>query len=170
MKIPENLPQFKDTPSLLVVSGWQSGKLLYALSGKIESDKELKVPDHKYSDNEGFFQASTGGAPGEMHSGAPLEKKKQHIRKEFLRLFVDYIKNRVNKLDIEEIYLFSPREGLNGLENHLPNEIKEKVESFYIGNYIKHSPEDLVEIIKNQKPKPVEVMSEEARKILDKGK
>ena len=56
MKITKELPQFKNQPSLLVVSGWQSGKLLYAYNGEVKLIKEIEVSDHDYSDNEGFFK------------------------------------------------------------------------------------------------------------------
>lgn len=168
MKISNKLPQFEDKPTLLVVAGWQSGKIFYAFNGEVELDKELDVPDHKYSDKEGHFKRSTAGV-GDMGSGSVLEKKKEHIRKEFLRLFIDYIKSRVRKNKIKSIYLFSPAEGLGSLEKKLPNDLKDLIESFYTGNYIKHGPQDLINIIEEKKSKPVQVMSEEAKKILEKG-
>lgn len=168
MKISKKLLQFEDNPSLLVVAGWQSGKIFYAYNGEVKADKELKVPDHKYSDKEGHFKRSASGV-GDMGSGSVLEKKKEHIRKEFLRLFLDYIKSRIKNYKIESIYLFSPAEGLSSLEDKLPNEVKDLVESFYTGNYIKHDADDLIKIIEKEKPKPVKLMSEEAKKILDKG-
>ncbi|MFB6212889.1 MAG: host attachment protein [Candidatus Magasanikbacteria bacterium] len=167
MQIPKKFRQFKEEPSLLVTTGWQAGKLYFAQDGKIEEIEELKVPHHQYSDKEGHFETRTSGSKEAIHSGAPKEKKKQHIRKEFLRRLIKLIKKVLDSKEVDSLYIFSPAEGLPSLEKKLPTNIREKVKSYYKGNYVKHDVQELLSVIKKEEPKPVEVMSEEAKKILE---
>lgn len=165
MKLSHNLPQFEGTPTLLVVSGWQSGKVFYALNGNIVLDGEVLVPDHRYSDREGHFKMRTRGV---VQSGSVYEQKKEHIRKEFLGKFVSCIDNVVKRHNIKEIHIFSPPEGLHDLEKAFPAHLKKYIRGSYSGNYIHHKPDKLAEIIKGKKLKPIQLMSEEAKKILDR--
>ena len=165
MRLSKNLPQFKNKPTLIVVSAWQSGRVFYALDGEIAEIDKLVVPDHKYSDKEGFF--ATRVRNGISTSGSVLEKKKYHIRNEFLSQFIKRVGKLSDEFNIKDIYLFTPSRGVNDLNKKFSASMRKMVRGCYLGNYIKHGPSRLVEIIKKKRPKPVEIISEEARKILD---
>ncbi len=169
MQLSKTLPQFTDAPTLLLVVGWQHGKIFHALNGFVEQVGEILIPKHVYSDNEGHFETRTKGAGGTIRSGVAQEPKKEHIRKEFLRRFMETVGEFVAEHKVAKIYLFSPPRGLQGLESSLPSEIRGLTQSFYSGNYTHTAPDDLVGIIQKEKPKPVDLMSEEAKKILDRG-
>ncbi len=165
MKLSQELPQFENKPVLLLVCGWQSGKIFYALNGEIVLVQEIDVPDHHYSDREGHFKMRTRGI---VQSGSVYEQKKEHIRKEFLGEYVSSIDNAVKKYNAKELYLFSPPEGMHDLQDVLPPRFRRRVRGRYSGNYIHHKPDKIVALIKDKKLKPVQLMSEEAKKILDK--
>ena len=166
MKLPQELPQFADTPTLLVVAGWQSGKVYVARNGEISLEGEITIPDHRYSDREGHFKMRAKGSV--VQSGSVYEQKKEHVRKEFLGEFVSYIDNAVKRHTIKEIHIFSPPEGLHDLKKVFPAHLEKCIRGSYSGNYIHHEPDKLVAIIKDKKLKPIQLMSEEAKKILDR--
>ena len=169
MQLSKTLPQFTDTPTLLLVVGWKHGKIFYVLNGFIEQIGEILVPEQVYSDSEGRFETRMKGAGGIIRFGAAKEPKKEHIRKEFLRKFMETVGNFVAEHKVVKIYLFSPPRGLQSLESSLPSEIRGLTQSFYSGNHTHTTPDDLVGIIQKEKPKPVDLISEEAKKILDRG-
>ena len=170
MKISQNLPQFENNPTLIITSGWQAGKVFYAVNGEIVLNKEIKVPDHKYSDREGHFKTRTGTEREALHSGATYEEKKKHIRDEFLNKLSEHVKDLVHKHKIKSIYIFSSQEGIKSLKKELPSEVVKLIKKIYKGNYIHHAPDKLIKLIKNRRPQPVKVMKEEAKKILDRTK
>lgn len=167
MKITEKLPQFDQTPSLLIVTGWQSGKIFFVKDGEVDLIEDIEIEKRKYSDNEGFFKAKSRNVGG-MYSGISLEEDKNIIRKEFLEELMPKLDILVKEKNIREIYVFSPDEGLHSLDKHLNKDIKSIIKGFYSGNYTNHGPFDLLKKIQDEQPKPIEVMSEEAKKILDK--
>lgn len=150
MRLSQNLPQFKDTPTLIVVCAWQSGKVFYALNGEISVLRKIVVPYHKYSDKEGRFATRAPG--GEIiKEGSVLEKSKSHIRKEFLREFISYLDNLVKDYGIKEVYLFSPERGMPSLGKYLPPRLKRLVRGLHFGNYMQTEMVQLVKIIKDKK-------------------
>ncbi len=169
MKISQKLPQFKETPTLIITAGWQSGKIYYAHKGKIVLSKKLEV-SRQYSDKEGYFKTKAGTENEAVESGAPYEQKKKHLRDKFLNKITDYLNEIVHDNDIESIYLFSSQEGLKNFKKNLPKNISKLVTKSYKGNYTHKKPNELLKILKNKKSKPVQVMKEEAKKILDKTK
>ncbi len=169
MQISQKLPQFKKTPTLIITAGWQSGKIYYAHKGKIVLDKKIEV-SRQYSDKEGYFETKAGTENEAIKSGAPYENKKKHLRDKFLKKTTDYLNKIVHDNKIESIYLFSSQEGLKSFKENLPRGISKLITKSYKGNYIYKKPNELLGILKNKKSKPVQVMKEEAKKIMDKTK
>ncbi|MEX2436864.1 MAG: hypothetical protein WD471_01715, partial [Candidatus Paceibacterota bacterium] len=67
------------------------------------------------------------------------------------------------------VYVFSPSQGLSDLKDHMSSGLKDMVKGFLVGNYTNKKPDELVEMIKKeQESKSIDIMTEEARKILDK--
>lgn len=168
MQLKKELPQFTDSPSLIITTGWQVAKFFLALNGGIELEKTIEIENPKYSDKDGRTQRSVGTS-GTVRTGTPEEDNKDYVRKEFLKLFKSYLVNRIKSNDLKSIYIFTPSQGLNELKEGMSNDLKDLIKGFYIGNYAHKSPDELVGMIKEeQQSKSVEIMTEEARKILDK--
>lgn len=167
MKLSKNLPQFKDTPALIISCGWQSADFYLVLDGEISKVKKVKTEDHKYSDKEGYFVERVKGVVGKIiRSGSVLERKKDHIRQEFLSQFFNYIKKAVDEFKVKEIYLFSPSRGLSEIVEKMPSYICKLIKGTYTGNYSHYNPDKLVELLIKKKPGSVVLTSEEADKIL----
>lgn len=166
MKITEKLPQFNNSPSLIVVTGWQSCKLFFAKDGEVDILEDFETEKRKYSDNEGFFKAKSRNVGG-MYSGIALEEDKSIIRKDFLEELIPKLDLLVKEKDIKDVYMFSPNEGLHSLDKHLNKNTKDIIKGFYAGNFTNYTPFELLQKIQDEQPKPIEVMSEEAKKILD---
>jgi hypothetical protein len=169
MEISNKLPQFENNPTLIIMASWQSGKVYYAYNGKIILDKEIEITE-EHKDQEGYFEVSTGKNKNIIRSSAPHDNKKEHIRNKFLKEFSEYIKDVLQKNKIQSIYVFSLKEGLKGLKKIFPNNVSKIIVKYYSGNYTHQNPEDFLEIIKHKDKRPVKIMKEEAKKILDRTK
>ena len=170
MKLSQNLPQFKDDPTLIITAGWQSGKIFYAVNGKIVLDKEIKIPNRRYSDQAGFLKTRTPSGDVSPRGGAVHEEDKQRIRGEFLDKFSEHIKKLICGYKIKSIYIFSSQQGRKSLKDNLSPEVAKLIKEIYEGNYTHYKPDKLAELIKNKQSRPVQIMKEEAKKILDRAK
>ncbi|MEX2436689.1 MAG: hypothetical protein WD471_00820, partial [Candidatus Paceibacterota bacterium] len=119
MKLKRELPQFKNTPSLVIVTGWQVAKIFYANNGEIHQEKEIEIENPQYTEKEGSFESKGGGMAGVVRSSASAEKDKKYVRAEFLKEFNQYLNERIKKGDIKDVYVFSPSQGLSDLKDHM---------------------------------------------------
>ncbi len=170
MKLSKNLPQFEDEPTLIITAGWQDSKVYYAYQGEIVLNKKIKIPRRKYSDREGYFETRSNIPGVPPKAGAVYERKKQHVRSEFLNKLNEHVKSLVDDYKIKEIYVFSSPEGIKTLKKEFPPRVSSLIKKIYKGNYIHHKPDELVGLIEKRKTPPVRAIKEEAKKILDRAK
>ena len=143
MQIRQELPQFKNKFTFLLVSGKEHAVIYKANNSNIKKISEIRVEKEKYSDKEGHFKRS--GNRKVISSGAVYEDiNKEHRLKEF----IEEITKQFNKFKkIDEVYCFYPP--------YMKNRLKQVVEKFsskniYIkGNYTDNHPFALLEKIKN---------------------
>lgn len=165
MKIKQNLPQFKDARSLIIVSGAQEGFLYLAYNEEIDKIEHIFEETPSYSDREGHFMKS--GTNQDVVQGSVYENKKNYIKKSFIKRSVETIKSIVKKYDIKFIYIFSPQYLEKDLLKTLPNSVNEKVVETFLGNYSNEHEFKLLEKIKEKRDKntPVRPISSEALKL-----
>jgi hypothetical protein len=170
MKISKKFLQFEDNPALIIVAGWQNGKVYYAYQGEIVLNKEIEISQREYSDKEGYFETRSNIPGLSPKGGSVYERDKQRIRKKFLDKLSEHTESLVSSYKIKDIYIFSSPEGIKTLKKEFSPEVKKLIKKINKGNYTHLEPNELLELIKETQNAPVKIMKEEARKILDRTK
>lgn len=165
MQIPQSLPQFTNRVALLLITGRHRGRMLLAQDGEIIELETFETAIPKYSDNEGFFEASGHGRI--YRSGAVREINQEDIGKKFLKDTVERLERQIREHHVTDVYVFSPRE--HELESKLPKPSLELIRGTFIGSYLHALMLDLLSSIHaRESERIVKPMSEEARNILKK--
>jgi hypothetical protein len=170
MKISKKFLQFEDSPALIIVAGWQNGKIYYAYQGEIVLNKKIEISQREYSDKEGYFETRSNVPGLSPKGGSVYEGNKQYIRKKFLDKLSKHVESLIRSYKIKDIYIFSSPEGIRTLEKELSPEAEKLIKKVNKGNYTHLKPNELLELIKETQNTPVKTMKEEAKKILDRTK
>lgn len=165
MKIPRELPQFKDENAFIIVTGKQDAAFYKASDGIIEKVDAFKIPRPTYSDNEGIYRTKGRGVA--TSSGSAKELQDENVIRDFLREF----KKRIRKIsDFSTIYIFSPHQIKNRVRAALPNEWKMKVGALIEGNYYFRHPTFILKKLGETEMMPFSFPGSEARQIMRKFK
>ena len=170
MQIPQDLPQFKEQKTLIIVSGTHEARYMLAHQGNIEDIDQFKKEKITYSDREGHFLKRAFGRV--FGSGSVYEQPKERELIEFAEEFEKHTKKVISSTDPDSVILASPDYAENIILGKMSNDSKDKILLTLKGNYYKMSIPDILERIKKEMEKntPPEIMSEEAKKILEKGR
>ncbi|MBX4215716.1 DUF2795 domain-containing protein [Candidatus Parcubacteria bacterium] len=160
--IPGELPQFDQTPTLLIVAGKYEMVLYRAERGRMTEIAAHKAPRRHYSDDEGAFKVRTG--VGTVRSGAPREiGDDEAAMQDFRRHIRVLLKNIVRPRDYDAICLFVPSEMKTAVIKSLPASFARKVACVIEGNLFKTHPLELLERL--PKENSVALMSPEAKRL-----
>lgn len=144
MKIKRQLPQFKDSKTLIIVAGQQSAVLYCAYKGEIKEIDRIHIETPVYSDREGFFATRTK-RQGVARSGAVYENKKDELNNRFAK----ELSNRILKLDkfekFSQFYLCASRPTVNLILDKMSNPQKNKIAKKTFGNLIELHPFNILE-------------------------
>jgi hypothetical protein len=172
MKIPRELPQFKEHKALLIVSARQTALIYVAHKGNITEEREIKITNPEYSDREGFFTSSSKGA--RLGSGSVYESKTQVAHTEFLNRFQEVIKDVLTyHKEAGAVYLFAPATHAAAIKDALPAANRKLLKKTFQGNYTNYDPMEILEKISARRTKRKTRASraaapKEARKLLKK--
>lgn len=178
MKIPQALPQFKDTETIIVVIASERGVLYKAVNGTIDEMADMTETAPQYSDREGFFMRSGGGM--QYGSGEPYDDTASADHKKLIDQVVDELQEIVNKNEIKKLYLFEPEHHKGQLTEALKVKIDIPATLVDFGNFIETDALVLLEKINKFENPPYDPSdpssvegkenAEEKRKILEVGK
>lgn len=146
MKISDNFTKLKEEKALVIVTGKQDAIFYGIEGGRIEKLDAFKIPTPRYSDNEGYTKVRGKGMT--FSSGWVRELKDEDVIKEFLLEFKERIKKIPNGW--KKVYLFVPSQNKNDVREALPKSYAEKLEKEINGNYFYRSPQDLLELLKEE--------------------
>jgi len=172
MRIKEDLPQFKDGPALILVSGDQSGIIYFASKGEIDKVAEFKettVPKGK----EGFFERRVKRGFHKVASlgvGAADEHSEEKAQEKFTKEFAASAKHFALSRSATELYLFSPVYFERTLFDALDELLKKITVLGVHGIFIKEHPFTILKKIKESYgvEEPEKLPSVEAQKLLTK--
>jgi stalled ribosome rescue protein Dom34 len=170
MQISKNLPQF-ESKTLIIVSGIHEAHYFTAHQGSIEEIHKFETKKITYSDREGHFLKSAFGKV--FGSGSVYERPKEQELIEFAGEFEKQSKKLIEQTKPENIILACPDYAENLITNRLSKDARDKINLVINGNYHKIDAVKLLKIIQKEqyRKKPsTEVISEEAKKILKKGR
>jgi len=164
MKIPRELPQFRNK-ALIIVAGNLEAEFYLCFEGVINSIDSFKIPMPKYAKEGGYFM--TRGTGKVFRTGAVYEKSEQ-IRHRFKIRFKEAVKKN-NFEDFSEIYVFTPSGIKKDIEESL-SLFKGKIQHIFAGDYTHGHQFDLLKKIKEEVvgERIVKLIKEEAFKILNK--
>jgi hypothetical protein len=167
MQIKSGLNQFNQGEVLLAVAGDRTAKFYIAGDGEIDEVAEVEELVPEYSDNEGFFGGKKGGSKGRM--GNPNhEVSKEYLFNQFSKKFEEKVAEAEAGKTGLPIYLFAPSFIHNLLAKSLPQAMAKRIKLNIAGNFVNAKPFELIELIEKNTVGGADVMSETARKILDK--
>lgn len=169
MQIPQQYPQFEEKKILICVMGTQEARFILAHKGILSELDQFKIEKPVYSDREGFFMTRAFGRI--FGSGSVHEPKKQQKFVEFGTELEKKYKKLVISTGPDQLILTYPDYVEQVVKDKLPHSFKDKVRMELKGNFYK---EDALEILKKIQSKmeeraPAEPISDEAKKILEKG-
>lgn len=163
MKIPRELPQFKDETAFIIVAGKQDAAFYTASNGTIERTDAFKIPRPTYSDNEGIYRTKGRGVA--TSSGSAKELQDDNVINDFLREF----KKRIKKVsDFSSLYVFAPQQTKNKIKALLPNQWDKKVAAVIEGNYYFRHPTFILKKLAEIELLPLSFPGSEARQIMRK--
>lgn len=165
MKIRDSLPQFSDSPVLIVVTGQEHAEFYRAHNGEILLFEKIESTKERSPDSPEKFETRTSGV---VISGADEEKTKEEIR-EFLKNFEKRITDIVKKTEAKNIYLFSPSHISKEIVSRFSRPYEELISAHFDGNYSSKHLFDLLEMIQAGSQKSeIEPKSGDAQKLYDK--
>ena len=171
MKIPKSLSQFKDTPTLFLVSGEFEAKFYVATDGEI-SDKDFFALDPREEAKEKqAFVGKKGGMQSlsaVSHHGRYIEDLKEKVLKK-ISAVVDDISYKEN---VRNIHIFAPAQTENRISGKLSKEAKDRIKDIHTGHYLKETPLFFIEMLKKDLEKERSTkhihLSEDEKKIMHK--
>ncbi len=167
MQIKSGLNQFDGGEVLLAVAGDRTAKFFIAGNGEIDEVGVVEELVPEYSDNEGFFGGKKGGSKGRM--GNPNhEVNKEYLFNKFAKKFEEKVAEAEAGKAGLPIYLFAPAFIHQMLIKSLPKAMAARIKLNIEGNFNHATPFELIELIDKNSVGGADVMSEKARKILEK--
>jgi len=140
MKISNKYPQFEKTVAWLLVCGTQEANFFMATNGEINNVAHFIVEKTKFSDREDM------GRHGYLsfENGAKFEAVRRAERIDFLKMFMQEIKDILAEQSPDEVYLFAPETIIEELHQSMPAILRKKVRGTYAGNFLKKKPFDVL--------------------------
>jgi len=143
MKISQDLPQFEERKSLLIVAGKQEAKIFFALNGEINKIRDINLSNPHYSDKEGFFEVRTR-MQKLIRAGSVLKPLKWKIINEFNRMLVKELNDLIQRGDYDYVYIISPVYLHKIVEKEIPPGLKEKKRRYIAGDLCHKHPFDIL--------------------------
>ncbi|MFH0853258.1 MAG: hypothetical protein V1853_02530 [bacterium] len=144
LRIAQELPQFKDEPALLIVTGKQALQIYQAVNGEIKSilSYEMKMPN--YSDLESFVSHSAGGIK---------RAKDSIVVQNFLKQLNGSVRDILSRTKISCTYLYSPNYMMNKVTAALPKSVRKTIKTTFSGNYKNFHPFHLLRMVQRSQLK-----------------
>lgn len=144
MQIPQNLPQFEENKTLIIVASTQSANLYVANNGDIELATEVRTEKIDHDDQEGHFERRSHGK--QLGSASAETDESQKIKKRFH----GNLKEALESLNIEEmtqtILLSSPQDKAD-TKKQLPHRLAVTLALEINGNFVGEHPKKILEKI-----------------------
>ena len=149
MKIPKALPQFKDYPTLFLVSGEFEAKFYVAKNGEISENDSFALNPREEAKEKQAFVGKKGGMQSfsaVSHHGRYIEDLKERFAKK-LR---DMTEDVSNKESIREIHVFAPGYVESRISKKISKGSMAMVKSTHDGQYLRENPLQLLEMMKKE--------------------
>lgn len=163
MRIQQDLPQFEDKKSLIIVASEFQVKYYIAHNGQIELFDQFAVNNPRSQLQEDYLKTTRLGISGSIYDSA-----KQEVQEKLLRRFHDEVVEIWKQHRIIDTYLFSIDFMMERLKEALPGDIRKTLRFEYPGDMQYHTPLKLLQIIKKKQDEKREentILSHEEMKI-----
>ena len=117
MEIKNELPQFEDEKSLIIVAWWHKGKFYIANNKNIDLCDMYEMKKPEYTDINEWNYVKTSGSY--FRSWSVNESNKQNDQKIFLNALSEKTDSIFEKEKFKHLYLFAPKYMLNWIETAL---------------------------------------------------
>ncbi len=143
MKIPGQLPQFENYPTLFITSGEYEADFFLALNGVLELKEQIKMPSREEAKEKQSFVNESRGY--ELGATSHLERYHEDLKKKFQKKFHalthDFLADYLN---MQEIYIFAPAFVVANLEKGLSKPELKKIRMKFFKEEIKENPLEMI--------------------------
>lgn len=144
MQIPQNLPQFEENKTLIIVASTQSADLYIANDGNIELASEVRTEKIDHDDQAGHFERRSHGK--QLGSASAETDESQKIKERFQSNLKEALKS-LSLGEIKETILLSSPQDKADTKKQLPNQLTDTVILEIDGNFVGKHPKQILEKI-----------------------
>lgn len=142
MFIPDNLPQFADKKTLIIVSSTQTADLHIAHESEVTTVSEVRTENLEHYDQPGQFQRSKAGKT--LGTGGSVRDQAPKLKNKFHRELSDAL-NKIDTDDIQQVILFSSPQDKEDTKDQLPKKLTDLITVEIDGNYVGDHPKEIME-------------------------
>jgi hypothetical protein len=164
MKIPNNVFQFEEGRSLIIVAGKQDAHIYNAFDGTIDELGAVKLNHRDFYNDGPFYKARSQG--GMTRSGPVREVKDQHVVSQFIKELKKHL-DKVRADMYTDVHVLAPSKSKNAIVRAMPTELQHKVASITEGNYCNEGIVDIVKRVHKPEKKAFVAQNKEERHILE---
>jgi protein required for attachment to host cells len=148
MLIPDNLPQFVDNKTLIIVSSSQAADLHIAHESEIKTITEVRIDGIEHDDQPGTFQRRSGGRT--LGTSEAKSDESEKIKKQF-HTALETALGDIDDSGIDQVIFFSSPQDKATTKAKLPKSLQNKITTEISGNYVGNHPKEIIEQIQKSK-------------------
>lgn len=144
MLIPDNLPQFVDNKTLIIVASSQAADLHIAHESEIKTVAEVRIDGIDHDDQPGTFQRRSGGRT--LGTSQAKSDESDKIKKQF-HTDLESALNDIDENAIDQVIFLSSPQDKSSTKEVLPKKLQKKITKEISGNYVGNHPKEIIEQI-----------------------
>lgn len=144
MFIPDDLPQFADKKTLIIVSSTQSADLHIAHESEVATVTEVRTENLEHYDQPGQFQRSKAGKT--LGTGGSVRDQAPKLKNKFHRDLGDAL-DKIDIDEIQQVILLSSPQDKEDTKEQLPKQLADLITVEIDGNYVGDHPKEIMQRI-----------------------
>lgn len=168
MKIPAPIEQFDKIPALFILAGDYEARFLVGYKGIFRDKTGLRFSMREEGKEKQAYQHSN---PTAIKAGTAShhDRYQEDLKKKFHKSLRDKIHDLISSEKVKEIYLFAPRQAMQGIYKNLNKDDQEIIKEKIYGEYTKKNPLEILKIWQ-EKTDPIKYRpkNKTERKIMSK--
>lgn len=146
MQIPQNLPQFEENKTFILVSSTQSADLHLAHEGQINQIEEVRTEPIDPDEQIGHFERKSQGR--NLGSGGVYADKSKKLKDRFHNKLKDAL-NEIEESEIAQTILLSSPQDKTSTKKQFPDQLRRTIILEIDGNYVGKHPKEILEKVQD---------------------
>ena len=145
MQISQDLPQFENICALVAVLSSKDARFYSASDSHIEELEEFHIKEPDYSKD--WTVRGSRAKKNATQINSSYGSNDSSLLTDFLHHCATHFGNISKKINVSQTYIFCPSYMDRRVRDVLPDKIHRTVVAVYKGNYVKHHPFELLEML-----------------------